>query len=145
MTRTVFAGGILYDGTTSEPAPGDVVVEAGQIVEVGTGLDGDEVVDCSGGWVSPGFFDTHVHVMYNQPDTLRLLQTPFSLPFFQAVENLRLTLAAGITSVRDASGADLGVKAAVESGLVAGPRMQISITMLSQTGGHADPWQPCGS
>ena len=145
MTRTVFAGGTLYDGTTSDPAPGDLAVEAGRIVEVGSGLDGDEVVDCTGHWVSPGFFDTHVHVMFNQPDMLRILQTPFSLAFFQAVHNLRRTLDVGITSVRDASGADLGVKEAIETGLVAGPRMQISISMLSQTGGHGDPWQVCGS
>jgi imidazolonepropionase-like amidohydrolase len=145
MTRTVFAGGTLYDGTRAEPATGDVAVEAGRIVEVGTGLDGDEVVDCSGHWVSPGFFDTHVHVMFNEPDTLRILQTPFSLAFFLAVQNLRVTLDAGITTVRDASGADLGVKEAVDRGIVPGPRMQISISMLSQTGGHADSWQPCGS
>lgn len=145
MTRTVFAGGTLYDGTTTDPAPGDLAVEAGRIVEVGSGLDGDEVVDCAGRWVSPGFFDAHVHVMFNQPDTLRILQTPFSLAFFQAVHNLRRTLDVGITSVRDASGADLGVKEAIETGLVAGPRMQISISMLSQTGGHGDPWQVSGS
>jgi imidazolonepropionase-like amidohydrolase len=40
--------------------------------------------------------------------------------------------------VRDAGGADLGLKMAVEEGLVAGPRMQISISILTITGGHAD-------
>jgi imidazolonepropionase-like amidohydrolase len=145
MTRTVFSGGILYDGTSADPAPGDVVVEAGRILDVGSGLDGDEVVDCTGHWVSPGFFDTHVHVMFNQPDFMRLLQTPFSLPFFEAVTYLRRTLDAGITSVRDAGGADLGVKVAVDTGVVAGPRMQISVNMLSQTGGHGDSWEVCGS
>ena len=145
MTRTVFSGGTVYDGTTADPGPGDVVVEAGRIVEVGTDLDGDEVVDCSGHWVSPGFFDTHVHVMFNEPDILRLLQTPFSLPFFEAVTYLRKTLDAGITSVRDAGGADLGVKVAVDQGVIAGPRMQISVNMLSQTGGHGDAWEVCGA
>ena len=42
MTRTVFAGGTLYDGTTNDPAPGDNAVEAGRR-QVGSGLDGDEV------------------------------------------------------------------------------------------------------
>src|SRR4029079_8172402 len=34
---------------------------------------------------------------------------------------------------------------AVEQGLIEGPRMQISLVMLSQTGGHGDSWMPCGS
>jgi imidazolonepropionase-like amidohydrolase len=38
----------------------------------------------------------------------------------------------------------MGVRQAVEDGLIRGPRMQISISMISQTGGHADPWMPCG-
>jgi imidazolonepropionase-like amidohydrolase len=60
------------------------------------------------------------------------------------VVNLRLTLEAGITTVRDAGGADLGVKEAVEHGLIDGPRMKISVTILSQTGGHNDGWMACG-
>jgi imidazolonepropionase-like amidohydrolase len=55
------------------------------------------------------------------------------------------TLAAGVTTVREAGGSDLGVKEAQAKGLVAGPRMLISITILSQTGGHADRWQVCGA
>ena len=49
MARTVFHGGTVFDGTGVAPAPGDVVVEDGRVVEVGApGLDGDEAVDCSG-------------------------------------------------------------------------------------------------
>lgn len=136
MTRVLFHGGRVYDGGTDDPSSADVVVEDGRIVEVGTGLDGDEPVDCTGRWISPGFFDCHVHVMFDGVDYMKMLNTPFSLNFYLAAENLRKTLDIGITSVRDAGGADLGVKEAVERGLVAGPRMQISISMLSQTGGH---------
>jgi imidazolonepropionase-like amidohydrolase len=46
--------------------------------------------------------------------------------------------------VRDAGGADLGVKKALEDGLIRGPRMQISLNMLSQTGGHGDGWMASG-
>jgi imidazolonepropionase-like amidohydrolase len=46
--------------------------------------------------------------------------------------------------VRDAGGADLGIKKAQQDGLISGPRMQISIRMLSQTGGHGDEWLPSG-
>ncbi len=144
MTRTLFTGGLVYDGTTSLPAEGDAVVEDGRILEVGTGLDGDVSVDCSGGYLSPGFFDAHVHVTLDAPSQMQILETPFSLQFFNAAANLRKTLAVGITSVRDAGGADLGIKEAVERGLIPGPRMQLSIIMLSQTGGHGDDWNVCG-
>ena len=46
--------------------------------------------------------------------------------------------------MRDASGADAGLRAAVEEGTLVGPRMQISVNMLSMTGGHNDPWLPSG-
>ncbi len=145
MTRTLYAGASVVDGTGSEPAPADVVVEDGRFVEIGSGLDGDERIDCTGKALLPGLFDCHVHVMFSGVDVLRMMQTPFSYPFYEALHNLRATLAQGVTSVRDAGGADLGVQRAVQDGLIAGPRMQISIGMLSQTGGHGDDWMPCGA
>ena len=48
MTRTLFRGGSIFDGTGAPPAPADVVVEDGNIVDVGVGLDGDEEVDLEG-------------------------------------------------------------------------------------------------
>ena len=145
MTRRVFTGGQVLDGTGSPATAADVLVEDGRILEVGPGLTGDEVVDCTGATVLPGLFDCHVHVMISGVDILRHLHTPFSYSFFEAAHNLRRTLAQGITSVRDAGGADLGVAQAVRDGLVAGPRMQIAISMLSQTGGHGDGWHICGA
>ena len=68
--------------------------------------------------VLPGLFDCHTHVVVSSIDTMRLIQTPFSYRFFQAAANLEATLRIGITTVRDAGGADLGVKQAVEDGLV---------------------------
>ena len=146
MTRTLFTGGAVFDGTGADPAPGDVVIDGDRIVAVGgpgTG-DGDEVVDLTGRTLLPGLFDCHVHVVFSGFDILRDLQTPFSYRFFLAAQNLAATLRTGITSVRDATGADAGVKLAVERGLIPGPRMQISIDMLSQTGGHGDEYFPCG-
>lgn len=145
MTRRVFTGGLVLDGTGAPAAPADVAVQDGRVVEVGSGLDGDEAVDCTGTTVLPGLFDCHVHVLMSGVDTLRQLQTPYSQVYFEAVRNLRRTLALGITSVRDAAGADLGVAEAVRSGLVRGPRMQVSLSMISQTGGHADDWHVCGA
>jgi imidazolonepropionase-like amidohydrolase len=144
VTRVLFAGGRLFDGTGAPPAPADVVVEDGRFAVVGSGLDGDELVDCTGATLLPGLIDCHVHVIISGVDPVRIAQTPFSYPFYQAVGNLRATLDAGVTTVRDAGGADLGLKQAVADGLVLGPRMQISIGMLSQTGGHGDGWMPSG-
>jgi imidazolonepropionase-like amidohydrolase len=142
--RTVFAGGLVFDGTGALPEEADVAIEGEWIVEVGRGLDGDESVDASGLTLLPGLFDTHVHVMFGHLDAWRHLQTPFSYRFYDAIRNLEATLAVGITTVRDAGGADLGVKQAVEDGIVRGPRVQICLTMLSQTGGHGDGWLPSG-
>jgi imidazolonepropionase-like amidohydrolase len=143
--RTVFSQGAVFDGTGSPPRSADIVVAGGRIVEVGSGLDGDEVVDCSGRTVLPGLFDCHVHLLVNGLDPMGWRRRPFSLAFFEAVGTMRATLAAGITTVREAGGSDLGVQEAQRLGLVAGPRMQIAITMLSQTGGHGDPWEPSGA
>jgi imidazolonepropionase-like amidohydrolase len=142
--RTLFAGGQVFDGTGAAPADADVVIENGRIVAVGPGLDGDERVDASGQTILPGLFDCHTHVLFADVDQWKYLQTPFSLTFYKAMDNLRATLACGITTIRDAGGADLGMKTAVEQGLIAGPRMHISIRMISQTGGHGDDWMACG-
>jgi imidazolonepropionase-like amidohydrolase len=143
--RTVFAGGRVFDGTGAAIGEADVAVVDGRIAEVGVGLDGDEQVDVGGSTLLPGLFDTHVHVMFGHVDVWRLMQEPFSYRFYDAIRNLDATLRVGITTVRDAGGADLGVKQALEEGIVRGPRVQISITMLSQTGGHGDGWLPSGA
>jgi len=142
--RTVFAGGRIFDGTGAPVAEADVAFEDGLIAEVGVGLDGDEQVDVTGSTLLPGFFDTHVHVMFGHLDMWRHLNAPFSYMFYDAIRNLDATIRVGITTVRDAGGADLGVKRAVEDGIVRGPRLQLSLTMLSQTGGHGDGWMPSG-
>ena len=145
MTRQLFRGGRLFDGTGAEPSLADVAVEDGRIVAIGTGLDGDTSVDVTDRTLFPGFFDCHVHVTFSHVDLWREAQTPFSYRFFEAAANLRRTLEGGVTTIRDAGGADLGVKQAVLDGLTPGPRMQISLSMLSQTGGHGDGWLPSGN
>jgi imidazolonepropionase-like amidohydrolase len=144
MSRTLFAGGRVFDPRAMSLDEADVVVEGERVVEVGTGLDGDERVDLSGRAVLPGLFDCHTHVTISHIDMWKMVQRPFSLMFYEAEQNLEATLRIGITTIRDAGGADLGMKAAIERGLIRGPRMQISIKMLSQTGGHGDEWFPFG-
>jgi imidazolonepropionase-like amidohydrolase len=145
MTRTLLHGGRIFDGTGSPVAAGDLVFEDGRIVDVGPGLDGDEGVDVAGYTLLPGLFDCHVHVTSSGTDFLRRLQRPFSYQFYEAARNLAATLDCGITTVRDAGGADLGIQRAVDDGLIDGPRMKIAITVLSQTAGHGDGWLPSGA
>ena len=143
--RTLFQGGRVFDGTMAPIADADVVIEDGKIVEVGPGLDGDESVDCAGKALLPGLFDVHVHLTGTyEDDELTVQHRPFSYGFYQTPKNLLTTLALGITSVRDAGGADAGLRRAVDDGVLVGPRMQVSITMLSQTGGHNDEVLPSG-
>jgi imidazolonepropionase-like amidohydrolase len=145
VTRIVLSGGQVFDGTGAALADGDVVVEDGRIVDVGVGLDGDEQVDVRGLTVLPGFIDCHVHVISSGVTGVQGLHAPFSYGYFEAVRNLAVTLDCGITTARDAGGADLGVRQAVEDGLVDGPRLRIAISILSQTGGHGDGWLPSGA
>lgn len=141
--RTLFRGGRLFDGESLGPA--DVVVEGDRIVNVGSGLDADSSVDCTGKTILPGLFDTHVHLALSHINVWRILQTPFSYRYYEAMHNMAATIRAGITTVRDAGGADLGMKEAVDNGLILGPRMHIALSMLSQTGGHGDGWLPSGA
>ena len=65
----MFHGGTVFDGTgVAACADADVVIEDGRIVEVGSGLDGDEGVDCAGKALLPGLFDCHVHLAFRYED-----------------------------------------------------------------------------
>ena len=139
--RLLFRGGTVVD-PASGPSRADVVVEDDRIVDVGTGLDGDRAVDVTGKHLLPGLFDCHVHLAITDINIWERIHTPFSYNFYLAIGNMAATLRTGITTVRDAGGADLGMKQAVADGLIVGPRMQISLAMLSQTGGHGDGWLP---
>ena len=142
MARTVFLGGRVFDG--SGLAGADVVIDGDRILDVGRGLDGDVAVDVAGASVLPGLFDCHVHTVLDGISPFQAMQRPFSYQFFLAARNLRTLLNLGITTVRDAGGADAGIRRALADKLIAGPRLQISVSMISQTGGHGDPVMPSG-
>ena len=146
MAKTLIHNGTLIDGTGADPiTDGAVLLENGRITAVGSSDDlsrttDAERIDAGGGTILPGLIDTHVHMMFEGMNIGEQLTRPFSYNFYRAIPFLRRTLECGITSVRDAGGTDIGVKQAVEDGLIAGPRMQISVAVLSTTGGHGDDW-----
>lgn len=144
MTVTLIHNGTLIDGTGGAPLPNAAVLIDGNVITAVGTLDHLDVppdatrIDAGGGFILPGIIDTHVHLMFEGINIPQIMTTPFSLNFYKAMRYMRRTLDAGVTSVRDAGGADVGVKRAVEESLIEGPRMQVSITPLTITGGHGD-------
>ncbi|EFG46574.1 amidohydrolase family protein [Brevibacterium mcbrellneri ATCC 49030] len=140
----------LFDGEAFKDETYDVRVEDGRFSAVepaGTleKQDSETVVDGTGHTLTPGIIDCHIHALVNNAGSLEGFTEPFSLQFYRGVENLRLTLEAGVTSARDAGGADAGVREALERGLVRGPRLKVAVTIMSQTAGHGDGMLPSGA
>ncbi len=151
MSFQLIHNSTLIDGTGADAvANGAVLIENNKIRAVGRKEDirlpdgNIKMIDAKGGTILPGMIDTHVHLMLEGANLQQFALKPFSLMFFEVLDRLQRTIDAGITTVRDAGGTDLGVKTAVDQGIVIGPRMQLSITMLSITGGHGDGWLPSG-
>jgi imidazolonepropionase-like amidohydrolase len=151
MPYSLLCNGTVIDGTGAKPMKHAGILLDGRYIRTVGPVDSltlpntsIEEIDAAGGYIMPGFIDAHVHIMVEGFNLPQIMATPFSLNFYKAITNMRRTLEAGITSVRDAGGADLGVKQAVEQGLIEGPRLQISVAMLTTTGGHGDSWMPSG-
>lgn len=140
----VLRGPSVLDEQGSFSGPVDIAVERGWIVEVGADLRSYDApsIDFAGLWVMPGVFDCHAHVALSSFDPMELLRTPITQWSLETARNLRRTLECGVTFVRDASGADAGMRTAVERGYVPGPELSISVVALSETGGHMDGFLP---
>lgn len=135
----------LIDGTGKDiQRCVDIKIENDVISEIGTHLNGDNIIEGNGQYLLPGMIDSHVHVMLEMEPLERRLATPFSYNFYKAIDHLKRTVDAGVTTVRDALGADLGLKEAVNDGLILGPRLQISVNALTITGGHGDSYTKSG-
>jgi len=88
--------------------------------------------------VMPGLIDAHVHATITTMNLAAMASKPITLVAQEARQILERMLARGFTTVRDAGGADWGLAAAVDRGLIKGPRIFFSGRTLSQTGGHGD-------
>ncbi|WP_131766870.1 metal-dependent hydrolase family protein [Candidatus Protofrankia californiensis] len=121
--------------------PVDVAVRSRRITDVRPHLPLDATavdVDAHGLWLMPGVIDCHSHVTLCTYDPLELMTTPLSERFFQTASMLHRTLAAGVTYVRDAGGADAGVRDSLIAGHIPGPRLAVSVVGLTRSEGHGD-------
>lgn len=147
MTVAFFDGPVFVgDGRVLEHAT--VLVEGERIVKVAEGnvrIPSDVYqIPLEGRTLLPGFIDCHVHLCLDgSPDPVSaVLAEPMVLRVLRAAEFARQTVMAGVTSVRDMGGTDgidIGLKQAIQSGLVPGPRMLVSGRLICMTGGHG--WQ----
>jgi len=148
---TIVKVGRLIDGTGAPPAremavriEGDTIAAVHAAAALGPAGPHDTVYDCPHLVAVPGLIDCHDHVAHLGLDVKRRFNTPPSLAVLQAGRWVTETLLAGVTTLRDAAGVDLGAKMAVEQGVIPGPRLLISLVIITQTGGHGDLMQPSG-
>jgi imidazolonepropionase-like amidohydrolase len=138
---------LFRGGSVLEPAAGillegyEVLVEGDRIKELSDrpiAAGKADVVDLRGRVLMPGLIDAHVHIFLSELNIPLLAQQTSTYIAARSTEILRSMLARGFTSVRDTGGADWGIRDAVNSGVLEGPRLFIAGRVLSQTGGHGD-------
>jgi imidazolonepropionase-like amidohydrolase len=137
-------GATLIDGLGGEPvSDAGVLVKGNSIEAVGKTetiqIPQDaRVIDAAGKTLLPGLIDAHVHVGNLEifMDKTRLI--PPAVYVHMASRNLETDLQLGFTSLRDAGGLDYGFRAATEQAFIKGPRLFLSVSPLSPTGGHFD-------
>src|SRR4051812_14958751 len=105
----------LFDGKSDRiVSPGLIVVTNDKIVAVGTSAAipaGAETIDLGDATLLPGLMDAHTHIAdpferdYRNQE-LALLKKPVSERTLDALENMRITIMAGVTTIRDLGSED---------------------------------------
>jgi imidazolonepropionase-like amidohydrolase len=139
----------VFDGVDPRPHEGWSVLVRGERIEaVGPALPvpaDARVVDLPGTTLLPGLIEGHSHLFLHPYDETswddQVLKEPLALRTARAVNHARATLMAGFTTVRDlgtegAGYADVGLKQAIEQGIVPGPRMLVATRAIVATGSY---------
>jgi imidazolonepropionase-like amidohydrolase len=150
----------VFDGESAQVHDNwAVLVHGDKIVRVGPANDitppaGAKVIDLPGLTLMPGLIEAHSHILlhpYSEtPWNDQVARESLSLRVARATNHLRNTLQAGFTTIRDlgtegAGYADVGLKQAVEQGIIPGPRMIVVTRAIVATGsygpkGYASEW-----
>jgi len=139
----------IFDGVDPAPHPDwQVLVQGDKIVAVGPNLTvpaGARVIDLPGQTLMPGMIEGHSHLFlhpYNETSwDDQVLHEPLALRTARAVAQARATLMAGFTSERDlgtegAGYADVGLKKAIDQGIVPGPRLLVATRAIVALGAY---------
>ena len=142
----------VFDGVSEHSHTGwGVVVRQEQIVAAGPLSDlsapaGAKTIDLPGMTLLPGLIDAHSHLLlhpYNEaPWNDQVLKEAHSLRVARATVHAKRTLEAGFTTLRDlgtegAGYADVGIKRAIEQGIIPGPRLVVTTRAIVATGSYA--------
>ncbi len=148
---TIVKTGLLINGTGAQPTrnmaltiEGTTIVDVRPVASLPSLGDRVKIYDCPHLTAMPGIIDCHDHLAHLGLDVKQRMNTAPSLAVLQVGRWATETLMTGVTAFRDAAGVDLGVKMAVDQGVTPGPRLFISLVIITQTGGHGDLMQPCG-
>jgi imidazolonepropionase-like amidohydrolase len=142
---TAFINGLVFVGDGRILEHTTVLVEGERIVKVAEGnvaISNDaRKIPLAGRTLLPGFIDCHVHLCLDgSPDPVTSsLAEPLTITALKAADFARKTLKGGVTTIRDMggkNGIDLSLRQAIHSGLIPGPRMQVSGQLICMTGGH---------
>jgi imidazolonepropionase-like amidohydrolase len=147
---TIVKAARLFDGKSDRVVtPGVVVVQDGKIVAAGARVQepaGAEVIDLGNATLLPGLMDAHTHLSFEasgdwKKDELDQFKVPPTQRAITASAYARRTLLAGFTTVRDLGSGemiDVGLRNAINEGVVPGPRMLVAVNSVSARGGHCD-------
>jgi imidazolonepropionase-like amidohydrolase len=142
---TLFQNVRIFDGRAPTlSAPSHLLVRDGVIERISANpitVDanaGVRAIDAEGRVLMPGLIDAHWHAaMAATPQPLLMTADPNYLQL-RAARQAEATLLSGFTTVRDLGGPVLGLKRAIDEGVMVGPRIYPSGAFISQTSGHGD-------